>query len=383
MNDLPSARGSSRNRNVAAYRPSISDHAFQSARDRRKRAAGRRELRRELLSAGDLDRPPADHAAQPFARALADLAGLLKSQSRRGCGGDDRRRERMARVSLQARHRGQHFARVDIVRGEDLGQLRLPVGQRAGLVEDGGAAGVDLFQHGRVLDDDAAPGGQGDRADDRDGDGDQQRARRRHDQHGEKSQRRRRSTPTPERAWRRPAACRRRRADRPAAAAAAGAAPIAHDLHDLGVPGIDRRLLGADRQGAVAVDRPGQHRRPGRLGHEVRLAGQIRFVHGAVPFDHDAVDRAGLVREDDQRIADRYLVERDVIDAAALSSGGRRRASGAPAPRARTTLDGPRTPPGLPAGEHQHDERPREVFAEHHRGDDRDAREQIGAELEA
>ena len=37
----------------------------------------------------------------------------------------------------------------------------------------------------------------------------------------------------------------------------------------------------------------------------------------------------------------------------------------------------------LPAGEHEHDQRAGQVLAEHHRGDDGDAGQQIGAELPA
>ena len=73
-------------------------------------------------------------------------------------------------------------------RGDDLFvELRLAVGERAGLVEDHRPAVSDLFEDGRVADDDAAAGGERDTADDGDGNRDQQRAGSGDDQHGEKA----------------------------------------------------------------------------------------------------------------------------------------------------------------------------------------------------
>ena len=66
-------------------------------------------------------------------------------------------------------------------------ELRLAVGERARFVEDHRAAVGDLLEDGGVADDDRALGGERDRADDRDGNRDQQRARRGDDHHGEEA----------------------------------------------------------------------------------------------------------------------------------------------------------------------------------------------------
>ena len=76
---------------------------------------------------------------------------------------------------------------------------------------------------------------------------------------------------------------------------------VPHDLHDLGVSGVHHELVGPDREGRVAVDGAGEHRRTRRLGHPVGLAREVGLVHHAMALDHRAVDRADLVGEDDQR----------------------------------------------------------------------------------
>ena len=132
---------------------------------------------------------------------------------------------------------------------------------------------------------------------------------------------------------------------------------------------------------ALAVDGARQHGRARRLGHHVRLAGEVRLVHDAVAFSHGAVHRADLVREDDQRVADRHRVERHVgelpIPLAVCHRGhapGQRRQHG------RGAANGVGLQ-GLPAREHEHDQRTGQVLAEHDRRDDRDAGQQVGAEL--
>ena len=105
----------------------------------------------EFLAAGDLDAPSGDDPAQSFARAFADLrARRAVATSLRFGGVEDGGRQRMLRVSLQAGDERSTSslskpgaATITSVRA------RLAVGQRAGLVEDHRAAGVDLLEHGR------------------------------------------------------------------------------------------------------------------------------------------------------------------------------------------------------------------------------------------
>ena len=79
---------------------------------------------------------------------------------------------------------------------------------------------------------------------------------------------------------------------------------LLHHLHDFGVTGIGRQFFGTNGQCRLAVDRARQHLRARGLGHHVRLARQIRFIHHAVTFDHGSVDRTNLVGKDEQLVSD-------------------------------------------------------------------------------
>ena len=273
--------------------------------------------------------------------------------------------------------------RVERRRHEALGQRRLAVGQRARLVEDHRAAAIDLLEHGRVADDDAAPGGQRDRADDRHRDGDEQRTGRRHDEHRQEPDRI--AAPQPRGHGDRHGERRVDGAELVAEPAKPRAAllGVPHHLHDPRVAGVDRPSHRADRQRLLAVDRAGQHVRARRLGHHERLAGQVGLVHRAVALHDGPVDRADLVRKDDQVIADGDRVERHVLDRPA---GAAMRDRGHPARQrlqhGRGAPDGERFQ-RLPAGQHQDDEGAGQVLAQQRGGDDRDPGEQIGSEASA
>ncbi len=77
-----------------------------------------------------------------------------------------------------------------------------------------------------------------------------------------------------------------------------------HDVHYFGVPGVDRPLVGVNRQCRIAVNRAGQDLGTWCLGHHVRFTGQIRFVHHAVAFPHRTVHRADFMGKDNQLVAD-------------------------------------------------------------------------------
>src|SRR5262249_53783076 len=66
--------------------------------------------------------------------------------------------QRVLGVALQAGDEGEDVRPLPAGGREQLGQLRPAVGQGAGLVEDGGAAGVDLLQDGGGPDEEAAAG---------------------------------------------------------------------------------------------------------------------------------------------------------------------------------------------------------------------------------
>ena len=146
-----------------------------------------RMLGDQLAAVGDLDCPPGDRPPQALTGALADGTGLRRGQARLSRAGKDGAGERVLGIALQAGHQSQNFLFLESGSRKQFGQVGLAVGQRSGLVEDSSAAGVDFFEHCRVLDDDAAPGRQGDRADDGDGNGNQQRTGSRDHQHGQEA----------------------------------------------------------------------------------------------------------------------------------------------------------------------------------------------------
>src|SRR5205807_1400160 len=83
-------------------------------------------------------RSASDHPAQPPARRLAHLRGGrdfragLARRLQHGAG------ERVLGVALQARGQCEGLGGIDARGGQHLRQARLAVGERAGLVEDGG-----------------------------------------------------------------------------------------------------------------------------------------------------------------------------------------------------------------------------------------------------
>ena len=122
--------------------------------------------------------------------------------------------------------------------------------------------------------------------------------------------------------------------------------------------------------------------RAGNLGKEVRLAGQVRFVHRAVTFDDRGIDGTRLVRKDDQPIANHDVGERNILNRAlGLAMSRRGHALGQRFKRRRRAPHRVRFE-RLSAREHQHDDRPGQVFAEQHRRDDGDAGENVGTKVE-
>ena len=102
-----------------------------------------------------------------------------------------------------------------------------------------------------------------------------------------------------------------------------------------------------------------------------------------MPFEHGPVGRANLVREDDQCVPDGDPVERHVAQrSAGLPVGHGRHPAGEGRQHRRCLPDGVRLE-RLPAREHEHDQCPSQVFAEHDRRDDGDAGQEVGPELAA
>ena len=160
-------------------------------------------------------------SAQSLARLLAHFGGLRELNPVLLRRRENGARQRMFRVALQTRHEGQHFLLVEARGDELLRQLRLAIRERPGLVENRGATLGDLFEHDGALDDDRPAGAKGNRADDGDGDRDQQRARRGDDQHRKETNRFSADRPGEDGDGQRHRRINRAQADRPAAATAA------------------------------------------------------------------------------------------------------------------------------------------------------------------
>jgi hypothetical protein len=128
------------------------NHTFQARHGRRQRDTSNFSLG----AAGDSNLSISDNSSQTLAGPLADFRDRLKIQP----GGPRRVEngggERMLRVALQARHQPQNGFLLKTGGTNDFMQFRFAVSERSSFVEDPRVTLLDLFQHGRVLDDDAA-----------------------------------------------------------------------------------------------------------------------------------------------------------------------------------------------------------------------------------
>ena len=115
----------------------------------------------------------------------------------------------------------------------------------------------------------------------------------------------------------------------------------------------------------------------------VGLAGEEGFVHGGVAFQDDAIDGAGFVGQNHDKIADGDISQGDVGHArAGHFVGDAGQAFGEGGQGGGGAADGIGFK-GFAAGEHEDDHGAGQVFAQQGRGDDGDAGEEVGAELQA
>ena len=287
----------------------------------------------------------------------------------------------MLRVLLQTRRRSEYLVVGKAWRGHHFCQRRLAIGERSGLVQDERAAARYLFQHRGILDDDPTLRRLGDRPNDADRNGDQQRAGGCNYQHCQESLRVAACQPRQgrhrDRQRRVPCAEPVGDAPDPRAAAFGGG----HHLHDSGVARIDGQLFGGDRHHALLIDGAGEHAGPGRLGDFIRLAGQVGLVHRAMAFDDNTVHGTDLVRENHDNVADGNVSERDVHQA-----GLRFAMRGLRRPLSQRVEHGGRAVrsilfQGGAAGEHQHDDRADQVLSDQQGSENGNARQQIRPEL--
>ena len=156
---------------------------------------------------------------------------------------------------------------------------------------------------------------------------------------------------------------------------------LAHDFHDLGVARIGGALGRADGQGRFAVDRARDHRRAGGLGDLERLARQVGFIHHAMALDHHAVHRADVMRINHERVAHGNLLQRHIHDFGFPFPVGDRRHPFGQRRQHRRGAAQRVTLQRFTAGEHQDDDRARQVFAQQDRSNDGNTAQQIGTEF--
>ena len=156
------------------------------------------------------------------------------------------------------------------------GQLRLAVGKRSGFVENGSAAGGNLFEGHGVFDNDGTSRRQRDGTNDGDWNGNEQWTRRSDDQHGEKADSFTTKSPSQEREHH-----GQRRVNSPQLISEPPQPrPVVlgfpHYLHDFGVAGIHRRRVAMMVRAASPFTAPEMTMEPGALvisnGSPVRKA---------------------------------------------------------------------------------------------------------------
>ena len=132
---------------------------------------------------------------------------------------------------------------------------------------------------------------------------------------------------------------------------------------------------------ASPLTAPEMTARAGGLGDSKRLTAQERLVHGGRAHPHHAIDRTDLVRQNDDLVARGDPIDRNVDQRRALTAMGHARvAPGEGREYGRGAACGVSLQ-GLAARQHQHDDRGDEILAKHDGRDDRQAREQVGAEV--
>jgi hypothetical protein len=117
---------------------------------------------------------------------LLDIFRHLQGKSAPGAAGDDGAGEDVRRDLVERGGESQHLVGIHlVVRGDDVGQNRVPLGQRPGLVEQHHMPAGKSFEGAAALDNDTDVRGAGQAGHDRDRRREQQRAWRRDDEHGD------------------------------------------------------------------------------------------------------------------------------------------------------------------------------------------------------
>ena len=262
-----------------------------------------------------------DLAADALAGERLEIARLLGREVPLARGGDDRLGERMLAAGLDRGGIAENLVFGEARRRLDAGELRLALGEGAGLVDDDGVDRGHALERLGVADEDAGLGAAAGRHHDRDRRGKAERAGAGDDEDADRGderigERRRRADGEPDdEGENRDGDHRRHEIRRDLVGEALDRRARALRLGDHGDDAGERRLgtgaVDAHVEAAGAVERAAGDAVVPALLDRQRLAGEERLVDGAPAFEHDAVDRDLVAGADAEDVADRDVGERE------------------------------------------------------------------------
>ncbi|GIV00565.1 MAG: hypothetical protein KatS3mg014_2180 [Actinomycetota bacterium] len=291
----------------------------------------------------------------------------------------DRRGEDVGRDLVQGGREPEHLVRIELAEGLDVGDLRRPRREGAGLVEQEHGAPGEGLEGPAALHDDPALRGPGDPRHDGDGDREDHRTGRRDHEHRERPHRIAGEPP-------RRARDRQGRGDEPQRVPVGEPHErrllrlrLLHEADDARVRALGGGRAGPQVEGGTRVHRAAADLVPSLAHDRHGLARQGRLVQDARLRGEDPVHRHDLPGLHEQQVPGRHVLHRHVVEPAVpVPMGEARRALEergelALGPTLREVLEGPA------ARQHQGQHRPRLVLAEGEGPDHREERDQVDA----
>ena len=327
-----------------------------------------------------------DRSREAVAGGFAHVDSLRNSDGFAFGGFNDGVRQRMAGVLFETGDESKEFLAVEAVGGEEFGEAWAAVGEGPGLVEKDGRACINAFEDGGIADDDATPRGKRDGADDRDGNGNNERARRGNHKNGKETRGILADVPCKESNENGSRGVPGAQTIGKSAHAGTALLGITHDTHDRFIAGICRGTENLEFERRFTVDGAGEDFGARGFGDAVGFAGEEGFVHGAMSANDTSVGRTGFVRENSDDIAGMDFRERDMNERpVALDMPDGRHTFGESAQDRGGAADGVGFQSGA-AGEHEHDDGAGEILVgavvmDEEGRDDGEAREEVSPEV--
>ncbi len=335
------------------------------------------------MRAADQHQTAVDSAGDTLARRLHHLGRDRQRQTLAARLGDDGLGDDVLRRLVERGGDAQHFVGRHALGRMDGHDLRLAVGQRAGLVEHDGADPRQRLDRLTALDQDAELGGARQAGNNRHRHRQDQRTGRRHHQHGHRPHRIAGQQPGRGGEYH-----RHRQEDNGVAVCqprhrGARALGGLDQADDAGVGTLRGQPFGPEIEGIADIGRSAQHRVAGPQLHRQRFARERRLVEYRYAFDHAAVHRHHVTLTDQQPVARHDEIERYLLKpAVSMPHGGARH------PRQQGGHLSPGCPLGialqvLPAGIHQRHDGGGEVLADQQRPRHRQRGDDIEPEIAA